>query len=117
VNSSTIIGEAFNFKIGIRDVTLTAQSGVVLLRDFVERLGLPKMIDEKIKVKSRERGYPESQNILSLCWNLILGGDCLRDLNVLRSDQGLAHLLGVKSILARRRLESFCATLQLATYI
>ena len=66
MNSNTIIGEAFKFKICARDVTMTAQSGVVLLRDFVERLGLSRMIDEKITVKARERGYPESENILSL---------------------------------------------------
>jgi hypothetical protein len=37
---------------------------------------------------------------LSLCWNAILGGNCLLDLNVLRSDAGLPELLGVQSLLA-----------------
>src|SRR5205085_11292283 len=44
--------------------------------------------------------YPEAENILSLCWNSLLGGDCLLDLNVLRGDVGLPELLGVESILA-----------------
>jgi hypothetical protein len=73
VNNSTIIGQVCNFKIAVRDTTLTAQSGVILLREFVKRLGLPEMIDRRIEVKERERGYPESQNILSLCWKMILG--------------------------------------------
>lgn len=79
---------------------MTAHAGIVLLRDFIERLGLPQLIDQQIQVKARERGYPESQNILALAWNLILGGDALRDLDVLRGDAGLPPLLGVEAIMA-----------------
>ena len=95
-----IIGKAFKFNIYFDDVTLTAHAGVVLLRDFVEKLGVPELIDAEVKVKERERGYAESENILSLCWNAILGGDCLSDLDVLRGDAGVAELIGVASILA-----------------
>jgi len=79
---------------------LTAQAGVVLLQDFVTRMKLPELIDARLSLKERERGYPESQNLLALCWNLILGGDSLRDLQVLRGDAGLGELLGVNSVLA-----------------
>jgi hypothetical protein len=81
-------------------VTLTAHAGLVLLRDFIARLSLPELIDEQLQIKARQRGYPESQNVLALCWNLILGGDSLRDLDVLRGDAGLVQLLGVESVLA-----------------
>ena len=100
MNSTTVIGKAFNFHVVTRDQTLTAHAGIVLLRDFIDRLGLPKLIDQQLHLKDRERGYAESQNLLALCWNLILGGDSLRDLNVLRGDAGLHELLGVEAILA-----------------
>jgi hypothetical protein len=79
---------------------LTAHSGAALLQDFIERIRLPQLIDSQLSLKQRARGYPESQNLLALCWNLILGGDSLRDLNVLRGDAGLCELLGVNAVLA-----------------
>ena len=97
---TTVIGKAFKFNVCFRDVTLTGHAGIVLLRDFIERLGLPALIDERLQVKARERGYPEAQNVLALCWNLILGGASLRDLDVLRGDAGLPELLGVDTLLA-----------------
>lgn len=98
--NTTAIGKACKFNICFRDVTLTAQAGIVLVRDFIERLGVPEILDAEVQVKARQRGYPESENLLNLCWNALLGGSCLLDLNVLRGDAGLPQLLGVAAILA-----------------
>lgn len=95
-----VIGKAFKFNICFSGQSLTGKAGVVLLRDFIDRLGLPKLIDDELDIKDRQRGYPESENVLSLCWNAILGGKSLLDLNVLRSDTGLPELLGVQSLMA-----------------
>lgn len=97
---TTVLGKAYKFHICLRDDKLTAHAGIVLLRDFIERLGVPPLLDAEIQVKARERGYPESENILSLCWNSLLGGACLSDLQVLRGDPALPELLGVSAILA-----------------
>ncbi len=97
---TNVNGKAYKFNLCYRRDTLTGHAGLVLLRDFVEKLGVPQLLDEQIQVKARQRGYPESENILSLCWNSLLGGDCLLDLNRLRGDAGLPDLLGVKSFLA-----------------
>lgn len=110
---TTVLGKAFNFNVCFRDVTLTAHAGVVLLRDFVGKIGLPELLDAELQVKERERGYPESENILSLCWNAILGGDCLRDLDVLRGDPGSYELIGVESILAPTTAGEFLRQFQL----
>lgn len=98
--NTTVIGTAFKFKVCFRDDHLTARAGIVLLRDFIARLEVPALLDEQLHLKQRERGYPESENILSLCWNSLLGGHCLLDLDVLRGDPGLPELLGVESLLA-----------------
>lgn len=98
--NTTVIGTTCKFKVCFRDDRLTAHAGIVLVRDFLERLGVPQLLNDHLKVKQRERGYPEAENILSLCWNSLLGGQCLLDLTVLRGDPGLPELLGVKSILA-----------------
>lgn len=98
--NATVIGKAYKFNVCFREQTLTGKAGVVLLREFVARIGLPELIDAELHLKQRARGYPESENVLSLCWNAILGGRCLLDLNVLRGDAGLPELLGVRSLMA-----------------
>jgi hypothetical protein len=98
--NTKILGRASKFNIRVSETSLTAHAGIALLQDFVERIELRELIDSHLFLKERERGYPESENILALCWNLILGGDSLRDLNVLRGDAGLCELIGVSSVLA-----------------
>ena len=98
--NTTILGKAGQFTICARRDQLTAHAGIVLLRDFMARLGVAELLVDNLHLKQRERGYPESENILSLCWNSLLGGSCLLDLDVLRGDPGLPSLLGVQSIMA-----------------
>ncbi|MBL8166839.1 MAG: transposase [Acidobacteria bacterium] len=92
--------KTYKFNVCFRDQTLTGKAGEVLLREFVARIGLPELIDAELHLKQRERGDPESETVLSLCWNAILGGSFLLDLNVLRGDAGLRELLGVQSLMA-----------------
>jgi hypothetical protein len=94
------LGTACQFTICARREPLTAHAGIVLLRAFLEQLGVGPLLNDNLHLKRRERGYPEAENVLSLCWNSLLGGDCLLDLNVLRGDPALPTLLGVDSILA-----------------
>lgn len=100
MNTTTPLGTAANFHIVTRDITLTAHAGAVLLQDFIQRLDVAAVLNEHLHLKARQRGYSEAERALALCWNMILGGDCLRDLDVLRGDAGLHELLGVASLLA-----------------
>lgn len=100
MNTSTFIGQVGKFKVLTQRMKLTAQAGVVLVKDFAGQMGFAELIDQHISVEKREHGYAESENILALCWNMILGGSSLRDLDVLRGDSGLSDLLGVENLLA-----------------
>ena len=100
MNNETVIGKAGKFNICFRDLTLASHAGVVLIKEMVDRLGIAELIDQEIEVKQRERGYSESESILALCWNLILGGEHLSDLDVLRGDPGTQQLLGLESVIA-----------------
>ena len=100
MNNETVIGKAGKFNIGFRDITLASHAGIVLIKEMVDRLGIAELIDQELKVKARERGYRESESILALCWNLILGGGHLSDLDVLRGDPGTQQLLGLESVIA-----------------
>ena len=100
MSEQSIVGKAGEFNICFRDVTLSNHAGLVLLRDFADRLGVAELLDEELHVKQRERGHQESEAVLSLSHNLIAGGQCLLDLNVLRGDVGTQHVLGLARVLA-----------------
>ena len=100
MNSHKVVGKVGKFNICFRPERLTSHAGVVLLHDFAQRLGVARVLDEELQVKTRERGYPESEAIGGLLYNTILGGTCLSDLEVLRGDQGTQELLGVETVVA-----------------
>src|SRR3712207_4338168 len=73
---------------------------MLLIKEFAARPGLSELINAELQVKERQRGYTEAEAVLGLVYNLVLGGDCLSDLEVLRGDAGTLALLGVEQVLA-----------------
>src|SRR5207247_9703318 len=82
VNRHKVVGKVGKFNLCFRPQRLTSHAGVVLLHDFAQRLGVAQVLDAELQVKTRERGYPESEAIGGLLYNTILGGTCLGDLEV-----------------------------------
>ncbi len=64
MSEQSIVGKAGEFNICFRDATLSNHAGLVLLRDFVERLGVAELLGEELRVKRRERGHPQSEAVL-----------------------------------------------------
>jgi hypothetical protein len=95
------------FKVCFRDEQLTSHAGVALVHELATRLGVEQIVDEELQVKRRERGYTEGQAIGALVHNLLLGGECLSDLEVLRGDPGTQELLAQEAILAPRTAREF----------
>jgi Transposase DDE domain group 1 len=100
VNTPKVVGKVGKFNICFRKEHLTSHAGMVLLHDFAQRLGVARLLDEELQVKARERGYGEGQAISGLVYNLILGGEHLSDLEVLRGDRGTQELVGAETVLA-----------------
>jgi Transposase DDE domain group 1 len=100
VNRQKVVGKVGKFNICFRQEQLTSHAGTVLLQDFAQRLGVERVLDEELQVKKRERGYGEGHAISGLVYNLVLGGEHLSDLEVLRGDPGTQELVGVDTILA-----------------
>ena len=88
VNRQKVVGKVGKFNICFRKEQLSSQAATVLLHDFAQRLGVARLLEEELKVKVRQRGYGEGQAIGGLVYNLILGGEHLSDLEVLRGDRG-----------------------------
>lgn len=70
------------------------------LHDFAQRLGGEGLLDEELHVKTRARGYGESAAMSGLVYNLLLGGEHLSDLEVVRGDPGTQELLAAAATLA-----------------
>lgn len=100
MNKPKVVGKVGKFNICFRKEQLTSHAGTVLLHDFAQRLGVARLLDEELEVKARERGYGEGQAIGGLVYNLILGGEHLSDLDVLRGDRGTQELMAAEAVLA-----------------
>jgi Transposase DDE domain group 1 len=102
VNSASVMGKVGKFNVCFREEQLTSHAGVVLVHDLAQQLGVEQLLDDELEVKQRERGYPEGQAIGALVYNLLLGGECLRDLEVLRGAPGTQELVAQEAVLAPR---------------
>ena len=65
-------------RLEVTDEPLTVHTGLCLFYAMAETLDLPRVLDEQVKVKERESGYPKSEHILALGANAFMGGDYLR---------------------------------------
>jgi hypothetical protein len=73
---------------------LTSYSGLPLVMETCEALGLGDLVKRHIRIKQRNRGYAESKYVESVIALIAAGGDCLEDIERLRSDAGLKLLVG-----------------------
>ena len=95
-----VLGRIGKFNVCFRSDCLSSHAGLVLVKEFVDQLKVGQLINEELAVKQRRRGYGEAEAVMALVYNLIAGGACLSDLNVLRGDPGTRHLLGVAQVMA-----------------
>lgn len=100
MNKKNGVGQVGKFNLCFRSEQLTSHAGTVLLHDFAQRLGMEEVLEEELRVKTRERGYGESEAMKGLVYNVILGGEHLSDLEVLRGEPGSQELLDAEGILA-----------------
>jgi len=92
----------------VTDEALTVHTGLSLFYAMAEALEIPRILDEVVKVKQRESGYPESEHILALAANAFVGGDYLEDLEALREDVAIQRVIGRKDLPDPTTAGDFC---------
>ena len=60
--------------------------GIGLIHKLVERIGLAEALNRNVVLFKRHLPYFESDHILSLCYNVLCGGSCFQDIELLRND-------------------------------
>jgi hypothetical protein len=85
--------------------TLTARGGIPLVAQAFRSLGLPRSIQEQVRVKERQRGYDEATFVESFVILHAAGGEYVDDFEHLRQDSGLAEMIGHELPSPRAALE------------
>ena len=65
---------------------------------LVERLELADAIDTNLPLLKRHLPYHESDHVLNLTYNILVGGTCIQDLELLRNDEHYLDALGAQRI-------------------
>src|SRR2546423_1309211 len=64
-----------------------AHGGIGAVHLLVNKLGLNKLIDERLKLFQIHLPYHESDHVLNIAYNAICDGTCLQDLELRRHDE------------------------------
>jgi hypothetical protein len=73
---------------------LTSLAGLAAFSRAFRSLGAPRLCDELVSIKQRDRGFTVGQQVESLVLLHLSGGDCMQDMEGLRKDSGLTKMLG-----------------------
>jgi len=79
-------------------VTATRFGGLGLVVQLVDHLGLAAIIDERLHLLKQHRPYHESDHVLNLAYNIVVGGNCPEDLESRRNDVAYMNALGARRI-------------------
>ena len=79
-------------------LTGIVQGGIGLMTQLVKYLGLAEAIDEHVDVLKRHQPYHESDHVLTMAYNIVVGGRCVEDLKTRRQDVGFLDALGAERI-------------------
>jgi hypothetical protein len=80
-------------KIKESDAAVTGFAGAAALVQVAHQTGLLAELDRRLPLKQRRRGLSPGTSVLDLMLLSCAGGECIDDLEVLRSDRGLRRLL------------------------
>jgi hypothetical protein len=72
--------------------------GIGAIHAMVQKLGLTKEIDRRLHLLKIHLPYHESDHVLNLAYNALLGGGCLDDIERRRNDEAFLDCLGAQRI-------------------
>jgi hypothetical protein len=95
-----------------------AYGGIGNIHQLAKHSGLIDEIDKRIELLKRHLPYHESDHILNIAYNYLVGGSCLQDIDLLRNDEAWLNALNAEIIpdpttagdfLRRFKEEDICA--------
>ncbi len=89
----------------------TGVGGIGAVHLLAQRVGLVRRLNEHLHVLKRHLPYHESDHVRNIGYNLLAGGDCLEDLELLRQDEACLDALGAQRIPDPTTEGDFCRRL------
>jgi len=72
--------------------------GIGAIHKMVPKLGLDRAINENLRLLKMNLPYHESDHVLNMAYNIMAGGTCLEDIELLRQDAAYMDALGAYRI-------------------
>ena len=82
--------------------------GIGAIHKLALESGLVKTIDESVDVLKVHLPYHESDHVLNMAYNILSGGTCLQDIELLRNDEVYLDALGARRIPDPTTAGDFC---------
>ena len=82
--------------------------GIGAIQLLANRIGLTEAIDEHLHLLKVHLPYHESDHVLNIAYNILCGGSCLEDLELLRNDEVYLDALGAQRIPDPTTAGDFC---------
>lgn len=89
-------------------VNAVGHGGLGAVHQLVQRLDLPRRIDDNVHVLKVHRPYHESDHVMNLAYNVFCGGRTLEDIELRRNDDAHLRALGVEAIPDPTTAGDFC---------
>ena len=103
---------ASNIQYEIADRTRAVSAGGIgLIHHLVKHLELPQLIDDRLQLLKFHLPYHESDHVLNIAYNLLVGGTCLEHLELRRNDEVYLDALGARRIPDPTTAGDFCRRL------
>jgi len=100
---------ASNIQYELADKTRGLGSGGIgAMHLLARRSGLIETIDARLHLLKEHKPYHESDHVLNIAYNLLSGGECLEDLELLRNDEVYLDALGAQRIPDPTTAGDFC---------
>jgi hypothetical protein len=72
--------------------------GIGAIHNMVKAVGLDRELDKELKLLKQHQPYHESDHVLNIVYNIIAGGSCIEDIELLRKDPAYMNALGASRI-------------------
>ena len=82
--------------------------GIGAVHLMVQNLGLPRLIDDNLHLLKFHLPYRESDHVLNIAYNILAGGTCIEDLELVRNNEAFLIALGAQRIPDPTTAGDFC---------
>ena len=96
-----------HYELAERDQAISC-GGIGMIHLLTRRVGLAALINQRLPLLKRHLPYYESDHVLSLAYNILAGGTCIEDLELLRNDEVYLNALGAQRIPDPTTAGDFC---------